>query len=176
MNRIYRSVTFAAIALIPALMLLAQQPVRDVVPVTTKMLENPSPNDWLMYNRTYDSQRYSPLKQITKANVGQLKLAWSKKQTAGSQETIPLVHDGVMYLQAPGAVIQALDATNGELIWQYDRPIPANQKNGAKAKTIAMWEDMIFWTAPDAVVALDARTGAMRWEAKPRVQSWPVTK
>jgi alcohol dehydrogenase (cytochrome c) len=166
MNRIYRSVTFAAIALIPALMLLAQQPVRDVVPVTTKMLENPSPNDWLMYNRTYDSQRYSPLKQITKANVGQLKLAWSKKQTAGSQETIPLVHDGVMYLQAPGAVIQALDATNGELIWQYDRPIPANQKNGAKAKTIAMWEDMIFWTAPDAVVALDARTGAMRWEAK----------
>src|SRR6187551_1269987 len=123
MNRIQRSFALASIACIPALVLLAQQPIRDVVPVTTKMLENPSPNDWLMYNRTYDSQRFSPLKQITKANVGQLKLAWSKKQTAGTQETIPLVHDGVMYIQAPGASVQALDATNGDLIWQYDRPI-----------------------------------------------------
>jgi len=166
MNRIHKTIALAFIALVPAIVLLAQQPERNLVPVTSKMLENPSPNDWLMYNRTYDSQRYSPLKQITKANVGQLKLAWSKKQTAGTQETIPLVHDGVMYLQAPGAVIQALDATNGDVIWQYDRPLPANQKTGAKAKTIAMWEDMIFWTAPDAVVALDARTGALRWEAK----------
>jgi alcohol dehydrogenase (cytochrome c) len=156
----------AFIAIVPALVLLARQSAGDLVPVTSKMLENPSPNDWLMYNRTYDSQRYSPLKQITKGNVGQLKLAWSKTQAAGTQETIPLVHNGVMYIQAPGAVVQALDATSGDVIWQYDRPIPANQKNGAKAKTIAMWEDMIFWTAPDAVVALDARSGKLRWEAK----------
>ena len=155
----------AFIAIVPALVLLARQSAGDLVPVTSKMLENPSPNDWLMYNRTYDSQRYSPLKQITKGNVGQLKLAWSKTQAAGTQETIPLVHNGVMYIQAPGAVVQALDATSGDVIWQYDRPIPANQKNGAKAKTIAMWEDMIFWTAPDAVVALDARNGKLRWEA-----------
>lgn len=160
-------VAFVALVLVPGILLLAQQPARNVAPVTSKMLENPSPNDWLMYNRTYDSQRYSPLKQINKSNVSQLKLAWSKKQSAGTQETIPLVHDGVMYLQAPGAVIQALDATNGELLWEYQRDIPQNQRTGAKAKTIAMWEDMIFWTSPDStVVALDAKTGALRWETK----------
>ncbi len=152
--------------LMPALVLLAKSPAGEPTPVTSKMLENPSPNDWLMYNRTYDSQRYSPLKLINKSNVGQLKLAWSMMQAKGSQETIPLVHDGVMYLQAPGAIVQALDATSGDVIWQYERPLPDNQKTGAKAKTIALWEDMVFWTAPDAVVALDAKTGKLRWEAK----------
>ena len=42
-------------------------------PVTDQMLENPSPDDWLMFSRTYDAQRFSPLKQITKQNVGQLR-------------------------------------------------------------------------------------------------------
>ena len=49
------------LATIPA---LAQVP--NFRPVTTEMLENPSPNDWLMYSRTYDAQRYSPLSQINK--------------------------------------------------------------------------------------------------------------
>lgn len=156
--------TLAAAAMLPVVFLLGQG--RAFNPVTEAMLKNPSPNDWLMYNRTYDSQRFSPLTQINKGNVGDLRMAWSRQQGAGTQETIPLVHDGVMYLQAPGAVVQALDATNGNLIWEYVRPIPDKQKPGAKAKTIAMGEDMIYWTAPDAVVALDAKTGEIRWEAK----------
>jgi alcohol dehydrogenase (cytochrome c) len=44
-------------------------PAQDFVPVTQRMLENPSPNDWLMYSRTYDAQRFRPLTQITRANV-----------------------------------------------------------------------------------------------------------
>jgi alcohol dehydrogenase (cytochrome c) len=164
MNRLLISLALAAAATV---LIFAQQPGRNLVPITAKMLENPSPNDWLMYNRTYDSQRYSPLKQIDKANVGKLKLAWSKAQGKGSQYTIPLVHDGVMYLQAPGSMVQALDATNGNVIWEYQRPIPDKQKGQAKAKTIAISEDMVYWTAPDnSVVALDARTGELRWEAK----------
>ena len=43
--------------------------------VTDQMLANPSPYDWLMFSRTYDAQRYSPLKQnITKGNIGQRNL------------------------------------------------------------------------------------------------------
>ena len=42
-------------------------------------------------------------------------MVWTRSQGAGAQEGIPLVHNGVMYLIAPGAVIQALDATNGNL-------------------------------------------------------------
>lgn len=156
------------VASLPALLLFGQsnQP-RNLVPVTSEMLKNPSPNDWLMYSRTYDSQRYSPLKQIDKSNVGKLKLAWFRSQAAGTQEGIPLVYNGVMYLQAPGAAIQALDAATGQLLWEYQRDIPQGQRTGARAKTIAIGEDMVYWTSPDSfVVALDMRTGEKRWETK----------
>ena len=66
------------------------------------MLRNPSPNDWLMYSRTYDAFRYSPLKQINKKNVKNLRLAWTRGLEDGVTETIPIVHDGVMYVVAPG--------------------------------------------------------------------------
>ena len=51
--------------------MLAQRPA--FVPVTAEMLVKPNPDDWLMYSRTYDAQRFSPLRQITRQNVGQLK-------------------------------------------------------------------------------------------------------
>jgi alcohol dehydrogenase (cytochrome c) len=145
----------------------AQQSTRNLVPLTEDNLKNPSPNDWLMYNRTYDAQRFSPLQQINASNVGQLKSAWAVTQGAGTQEGIPLVHDGVMYLQAPGGLIEARDATNGEIIWTHKRNAPQNVMNGARSKNIAIGLDMVFWTSPDSfLVALDARTGEMRWEAK----------
>src|SRR5665213_4017380 len=75
--------------------------VQRYVPVTQQMLENPSPDDWLMFSRTYDAQRFSPLKQITKQNVGQLHLAWERGMGAGQTETIPIVHNGVMYVVIP---------------------------------------------------------------------------
>ncbi len=57
------------------------------------MLTNPSPNDWLMFSRTYDAQRYSPLNQINKQNVNQLGLAWTRGLANGTMESIPLVHE-----------------------------------------------------------------------------------
>ena len=140
---------------------------RRFTPVTAEMLEKPSADDWLMFSRTYDAQRYSPLNQIKKSNVGQLKLAWSKDMATGSQESIPLVHDGIMYVMNPGpaggpagSYVWALDATNGDLIWEYKRP--TGGANNTKA--FAIFEDMIFYPAGDTIVALDARTGAVRWE------------
>ena len=104
-------ITLFAAALVLILLLgdhaTAQEPGRILVPLTEDNLKKPSPNDWLMYNRTYDAQRFSPLRQINKSNVGRLALAWSVTEGPGSQEGIPLIHDGVMYLQAPGAVMQA---------------------------------------------------------------------
>ena len=91
-------------------------------PVTDEMLKNPSPDDWLMFSRTYDAQRFSPLNQINKQNVGQLRLAWVREMgNTGSQESVPLVYRGVIYTFHPGAVIQAIDGTNGVLIWEYRR-------------------------------------------------------
>jgi alcohol dehydrogenase (cytochrome c) len=131
-------------------------------PVTDQMLANPSPDDWLMYSRTYDAQRYSPLKQITKENVGQLKLAFSTEMKTGTQESIPIVYRGVIYVANPGSTVQAIDGTSGKVIWEYKRPTGMT-----KTKGLAMYQDMIYYTAPEGVlVALDARNGSVRWEQK----------
>ena len=138
------------------------------VPVTDEMLANPDPADWLMINRTFDEQRYSPLDQINKSNVGQLRMAWSRGLPNGTQESTPIVHRGVMYLYAPGAAIQAIDATNGDLIWEYTRNYPKEvTPTAARNKSLGIYEDMIYFAAPDGfLVALDAKTGKLRWETK----------
>jgi len=155
----------AVVLLITTLWALAQ--VNNFKPVTQQMLETPSPNDWLMFSRTYDAQRFSPLEQINKNNVTQLRLAWERGMGTGQTETIPLVSNGVMYVINPGAVVQALDATNGDVIWEYSREMPANVASQGRTKALAIYEDVILYTAPDSyVVGLDARTGKVRWETK----------
>ena len=83
------------------------------------------------------------------------------------------MHDGVMYLVQPGAGILAVDATNGDQIWSYRRSIPAaalefvGRAETARTKSIAIYEGLILYPAPDGfLVALDARTGDVRWETK----------
>src|SRR5262245_28923646 len=175
---------FLLIAVMFPLMLLAQ--VKDFVPVTDQILLNPSPEDWLMFSRTYDAQRFSPLTQVNKQNVNQLALAWSRGLGPGTTETIPTIYKGVMYVKVPGGAVQALDATTGDLIWEYQRPAPAPPEGAggrgrgggggqaagaafsqARSKTLAIYDDMIYYTAPDSyVIAIDARTGKLRWESK----------
>jgi glucose dehydrogenase len=158
----------ALLAAVIATVSFAQE--RQIKPITTAMLQKPSENDWLMFSRTYDAQRFSPLDQIKKSNVGQLKLAWSKDMATGTQESIPLVYDGMMFVMNPGApgapvghVIWALDATNGNLLWEYRRP----GLNGASnTKTFAIFADMVYFPAADTIVALDMKTGAVRWETR----------
>ena len=74
---------------------------REFVPITDEMLRDPDPADWLMAYRTYDFQGFSPLDQITRENVGQLRLAWMRAMDEGDQEIRPLVYDGVMYIANP---------------------------------------------------------------------------
>lgn len=142
-------------------------------PITEEMMQNPDPADWLMINRTYDQQRFSPLEQIDRDNVAQLGLAWSRGLPVGTQETTPIVYDGVMYLAQPGASILAVDATTGDEIWTYRRRIPAEavefvgRPETARTKNIAIFDDMVYYPAPDGfIVALDARTGDVRWETQ----------
>jgi alcohol dehydrogenase (cytochrome c) len=154
---------FVGIFALVTLVVAAQTPPRPFTPVTQKMLENPSPDDWLMFSRTYDAQRYSPLKQITTRNVGQLKSVFDVEFGNGSTETIPIVHDGVMYLATPGNSVRAMDAATGETIWDYKRPGNAQ----GRTKAIAIYQDLILFAAADSyVVGIDARTGQMRWETK----------
>src|SRR5690349_10840306 len=146
----------------------AKQAAPAFVPVTAQMLENPDPSDWLMVSRTLNEQRFSPLNQINKSNVSQLRMAWSRGLPAGVQESTPIVYRGVMYLFAPGASIQAVDATNGDLLWEYTRRYPEGVRgNVAREKSIGIYQDMIYLAAPDGfLVAIDAVTGKQRWEFK----------
>ena len=160
--------TICAAALLTACTTLAAAQVRDFVPVTDQVLANPDPADWLMLNRTFDQQRFSPLDQINKGNVGQLRMAWARGLPAGTQESVPIVYRGIMYLFAPGASIQAVDATNGDLVWEYQREYPQGlNPRAARNKSLGIYEDMIFFAAPDGyLLALDAATGKLRWETK----------
>jgi alcohol dehydrogenase (cytochrome c) len=157
----------ASLAVIFVSVIPAIAQVKNFVPVTQEMLLNPAPEDWLMYSRTYDAQRYSPLKEINRANVGQLRMAWTRGEGPGTSETIPIVHNGVIYIVEPGAIVQALDGTNGDLLWEYKRKVTAAQGSSARTKALAIFQDVILYTAPDGfVVGLDARTGEQRWQTE----------
>ena len=146
--------------------------VGEFVPVTEEMLLSPDPEDWLMVHRTYDFQAYSPLDQINRGNVDQLKLAWMRAMDEGPQEIRPLVYDGVMYIAHPGRDhLQALDATTGDLIWDYERSLPEDLREyatlGSRTRHLAIYGDKVFHLTADAyLIALDARTGELAWESQ----------
>ena len=152
--------------------LAAQQPSGAAfVPVTDKMIQSPDPSDWLMWRRTLNSWGYSPLNQITRNNVSQLALVWTRGLAPGIQEGTPLVYRGTMYFPNPLDVVQAIDAATGDLKWEYRRklpedlgkyfPVPAINRN------LAIYGNLIIDTsADDFVYALDASSGQLAWETK----------
>ena len=144
----------------------------DFVLVTDAMLQEPDPADWLMWRRTLDSWGYSPLDQITRQNVDELRMVWSRALTPGSQQGTPLAYDGVLYMPNPRDVIQAIDAVTGDLKWEYRRELPDDlgEYLGALSATnrnLAIYTDLIIDTSADEYVfALDAISGDLVWETR----------
>ena len=139
--------------------------VRNFSPVTDAVLQNPDPGDWLSWRRTLDGWGYSPLDEIDTDNVGDLRLVWSWGLEAGVSQTTPVVHDGVMYVANPGNVVQALDARNGDFIWEFRYEMDERRRAGAQMRSLAIYEDLVILNTVDAhVVGLDARTGDVRWD------------
>jgi alcohol dehydrogenase (cytochrome c) len=144
-----------------------QGAARKYSTVTDAMLRKPDPGDWLAWRRTLDGWGYSPLDQINRTNVSRLKMVWTRGLIGpGNQEGTPLVHDGVMFIPNPGDNILAVDATTGDLIWEYRRKLPEGVRPKTN-RTLAMWGDLILNSSSDNFVyALDARTGALVWETR----------
>ncbi|MDE0208553.1 MAG: PQQ-binding-like beta-propeller repeat protein [Boseongicola sp.] len=150
---------------LPTQAVVAQDnPIDNVTPVTDEMLLNPPDGDWLMWRRTYDGWGYSPLDQINKENVGDLKLAWSWAMTPGRTQETPLAHDGIVYVQNSDAVIQALDGATGDLIWEYEYDLPDDAAiRGVRNK--AIYDDkLIIATRHAHLFALDTKTGDLIWD------------
>src|SRR5207244_10424117 len=148
---------------------LAQQAGSTFVPVTDEMLQEPDPADWLMWRRTLNSWGYSPLRQIDRTNVANLKMVWSRGMGPGVQEATPLVYKGVMYLPNPSDYIQALDAATGEVKWEYKRQVPDDLGKFIPVpsinRNIAIFGDKIIDTSQDDFLfALEAVTGKLAWE------------
>ena len=138
--------------------------------------------EWLNYGRTYREQRFSPLDNINRDNIGELDLAWSFKfDTARGMEATPIVHNGVIYVSTGWSHVHALDARTGQELWHYDAKVPKAQLAktccGPVNRGVAIWQDnantplQVFFGALDGrLIALDAKTGEENWS----IQSTPT--
>ncbi|MEP6962485.1 MAG: PQQ-binding-like beta-propeller repeat protein, partial [Acidobacteriota bacterium] len=137
--------------------------VKNYVNVTDAMLKNPPDSDWLTIRGNLSAHNYSPLKQITTENVKGLQLVWSwSMNNGGTSQPAPLVHNGVLYVNNTGNILQALDARTGELIWENNY---GNNATAAAQRGMAIYQDKIIVSTSDAHLrAFDARTGKDVWD------------
>ncbi len=148
------------------------QSADDFTPVTDEMLENPADGDWLTWRRTPNSWGYSPLDQIDRQNVGNLRMVWTRALATGRQEGTPLVYDGVLYMPQSDDVIEAIDAVTGDLHWSYRRDLPDDVydfvgENARTNRNVAIYDRLIVNTTDDDfAIGLDATTGEVVWETQ----------
>jgi alcohol dehydrogenase (cytochrome c) len=137
--------------------------VKNYVPVTDAMLKNPPASDWLMIRGNQSAHNFSALDQINASNVKGLQLVWSwSMNNTGTNQPAPIVHNGIMYLNNTGNILQALDAKTGDLIWEQTY---GSNANAAAQRGISIYQDKIIVSTSDAhLMAFDARNGKKVWE------------
>jgi alcohol dehydrogenase (cytochrome c) len=137
-----------------------------VTSVSDAMLQNPAAGDWLMWRGTYATLGYSPLDQINKHTVHNLAVAWTLALPPSANETAPLIHDGVLFIES-GNTVEAIDAATGTILWQYLRALPEELHSGrdARMRGLAIYHDNLYApTADGHIVALDLKSGDLRWD------------
>jgi alcohol dehydrogenase (cytochrome c) len=161
-----RARLFAAATLIVVTAFFTSAQVKSFKPVTDAVLLNPDPAEWPNWRRTLNAWGYSPLKQITTQNVGQLQLAWSWALNPGTSQPAPLVANGMMFVPSPGGGVQTLDAATGDLLWEYRAKPPGDgPPRMSPMRTLALYDDKVYVATADArIIALNARTGAVAWD------------
>ena len=169
-----RLAVFAVLGLVAAASPATAQ-VPAVPLVTDAMLQDPAPGDWLMWRRTLNGWGYSPLDQITRENVNDLRLVWTRGLSSGYQEGTPLVYGGTLYMPNPNDHLQAIDAVAGDLLWEYRREVPEGAAETLAAaaglvsvnRNVAIYGNVIIDTGNDGYVyAVDASTGELAWETE----------
>ena len=138
-------------------------------PITEDRLLNPEDGDWMNYRRTYDVTGFSPLDQINRDNVGDLRLVWAWSVRDNSRWVpTPIVANGLMYVSEGSGRVIAFDVVSGDVAWVHTRSYPEDiEKSQAlgRHRGVSVYGDTIYWgTADAALVALDALTGEQRWE------------
>jgi alcohol dehydrogenase (cytochrome c) len=149
--------------------LLLVAPAFGQVPYERIVNADKEPGNWLTYSRNYDGHRYSPLGEITTANVSVLKVKWALQFSSGPREVSPIAVDGILYVTGPNRAA-ALDARTGRTLWVWNRPIPSDYRNIGFPRTSrgpAVLDDKLFVATLDCyLVALDLKSGIERWATK----------
>ncbi len=156
---------FSVMVFMTALCLNAQITYERIVKAAAE------PWNWLTYSGDYRAHRFSPLDQITPGNVAGLKPVWVYQlREKGEFETSPIVVDGIVYITEPPGIVAALDGNTGRRLWTYRRNIPKDLKTlgfGRVNRGVAILGDTVYAGTLDShLVALDARSGALRWDAE----------
>lgn len=135
-------------------------------------MAQPAPGDWPSYGYDMAATRYSPLTQITPANVGKMALAWRKPILPPAEgaaprpasQTTPLAIDGVVYVANPLGRVTAFDGATGDEIWSVQ--LPNNDVAGARG--IQSWAGdrnnpprLIVATRQGRFIALSTKTGEL---------------
>ena len=125
--------------------------------------------NWLMYGRTYDDHRFSPLSQINEQTIGKLGLVWTRELgTTRGLEATPLVENGVIYTTSAWSVVYALDARTGDVRWTYDPEVPRSKAFficcDVVNRGVALYHGKVYvGTLEGRLIALDQRTGRPVW-------------
>jgi len=122
-----------------------------------------SGQDWPFVGGGWSSSRHSTLADITTDNVGRLGGAWvTRFEGGGASRSTPVVKEGVLYLTA-GASVLAIDARDGETIWQWQAEDVASQMVPSW-QGVGLGEDLVFVGLRSAeVAALRQDTGQLVW-------------
>lgn len=127
-----------------------------------------TPAEWLSYHGAYNAHRHSTLARINTANAATLRPAWIYQTRARHRfQATPIVADGVLYLSEPPSSVTAIDLHTRRPLWTYHRPIPENIAVccGQVNRGVALLGDLVYIGTLDAhLVALDRRTGRVRWD------------
>ena len=144
-------------------------------------LPGAEPDNWLAAGRDFHDTRFSPLQQITEANVARLGLAWSYDlDTHRGQEATSVVVDGVLYTTTAWSKVLAFNAATGARLWQFDPHVPG--QTGFRAccdvvnRGVAVWNHRVYVAALDGrLFALDARSGKPLWSRQTVDPARPYT-
>ena len=179
MRSVVAAITFLALAAIAGCSANSEAPA-EATDATLRNADQDVAN-WLMYGRTYDDHRFSPLTQVNEQTASKLGLVWSRElDTTRGLEATPLVENGLIYTTGSWSVVYALNAKTGEPLWTYDPKVPRSRAYyiccDVVNRGVALYRGKVYaGTLDGRLIALDARSGAPAWSVETFESSKPYS-
>ena len=181
----FRIINFLVISCLLMVNTLEAQEIKLAPPFSSKELVDLPKNNWITNGGNVYNQRFSPLDQINKSNVADIKGVWRTRLNGSglgakySGEAQPLVYDGIIYVITGNDDVFAISVDTGEIIWVYeahleetiDPEIPTTICCGWTSRGVGLGNGKIFVGQLDGrLVALDQKNGNIIWDIQ--AENW----